>query len=116
MSSAITTRALRKIYPLPPQRRKRGGAHPLPASVPGAGVMQAQAANVAADGIVAVEALDLDIPEGEFFGVLGPNGAGKTTTIGILTTRVRLTAGQAIVAGPAGVGEPGRGRRAIGVV
>src|SRR5258708_5636283 len=116
MSSAITTRALRKIYPLPPQRRKRGGAHPPPASVPGGGVMQAQAAKVAAGGIVAVEALDLDIPEGEFFGVLGPNGAGKTTTIGILTTRVRLTAGQAIVAGADVVREPARVRQRIGVV
>ncbi len=116
MSSAIVTRALRKVYPLPPQRKKRGGAHPPPVSIPGAGVMQAQAANVAADGIVAVEALDLDIPEGEFFGVLGPNGAGKTTTIGILTTRVRLTAGQAIVAGADVVREPARVRQRIGVV
>ena len=116
MSSAITTRALRKIYPLPAQRRKRGGTHPPPASIPGAGVMQAQGANVAADGIVAIEALDLDIPEGEFFGVLGPNGAGKTTTIGILTTRVRLTAGQAIVAGADVVREPARVRQRIGVV
>src|SRR5260221_11019875 len=99
MSSAIVTRALRKVYPLPAQHRRRGGAHPPPVSIPGAGVMQAQAANVAADGIVAVEALDLDIPEGEFFGVLGANGAGKRTTIGILTTRVRLTARQPTVAG-----------------
>ena len=53
---------------------------------------------------------------GEFFGVLGPNGAGKTTTIGILTTRVRLTAGQAIVAGADVVREPARVRQRIGVV
>ena len=31
----------------------------------------------------------------EFFGLLGPNGAGKSTTLGILTTRVRPTKGQA---------------------
>jgi ABC-2 type transport system ATP-binding protein len=116
MSSAIITRALRKIYPLPAQRRKRGGPRPPPASITGAGVMQAQAANIAGGGIVAVEALDLDIPEGEFFGVLGPNGAGKTTTIGILTTRVRLTAGQAIVAGADVVREPASVRQRIGVV
>jgi ABC-2 type transport system ATP-binding protein len=29
----------------------------------------------------AVDGIDLDIEEGEFFGVLGPNGAGKTTTL-----------------------------------
>ena len=39
------------------------------------------------------------IHDGEFFGLLGPNGAGKTTTIGILTTRVRATAGRGLVAG-----------------
>jgi len=32
---------------------------------------------------------------GEIFGLLGPNGAGKSTTVGILTTRVRPTGGQA---------------------
>src|SRR5260221_881281 len=115
MSSAIITKALRKVYPLPPQRKKPGGPQP-PAFMPGAAAMQAQPANVAAGGIVAVDSLDLDIAEGEFFGVLGPNGAGKTTTIGILTTRVRLTAGQAIVAGADVVGEPARVRQRIGVV
>jgi ABC-2 type transport system ATP-binding protein len=98
MSSAIVTRALRKVYPPPSQRRKRGGP---PAS---------------AAGVVAVDALDLDIPEGEFFGVLGPNGAGKTTTIGILTTRVRLTAGEALVSGANVVSEPTAVRQRIGVV
>ena len=38
-------------------------------------------------------------PTAKFFGVLGPNGAGKTTPIGILTTRVRITSGEALVAG-----------------
>ncbi len=33
---------------------------------------------------VAVEALDLEIAEGEVYGYLGPNGAGKTTTIRLL--------------------------------
>src|SRR5207302_1881019 len=49
--------------------------------------------------VVAVDALDLIVDDGELFGMLGPNGAGKTTTIGILTTRVRVTAGEALVAG-----------------
>ena len=30
---------------------------------------------------VAVDGIDLDVNEGEIFGVLGPNGSGKTTTI-----------------------------------
>src|SRR5438045_7011417 len=48
--------------------------------------------------IVALDSLDLDIRQGEFFGLLGPNGAGKTTTIGILTTRVLPTSGTARIA------------------
>jgi ABC-2 type transport system ATP-binding protein len=45
--------------------------------------------------IVALNSLSLDIAPGEVFGLLGPNGAGKSTTVGILTTRVRPTGGQA---------------------
>ena len=36
------------------------------------------------DKIVAVKNLDLEINEGEMFGLVGPDGAGKTTTIRIL--------------------------------
>ena len=45
--------------------------------------------------IVALERLSLDIHGGEVFGLLGPNGAGKSTTVGILTTRVEPSGGQA---------------------
>src|SRR6478609_8527797 len=45
----------------------------------------------------AVDGLDLTVQRGEFFGLLGPNGAGKSTTIGMLTTRVLPTSGQAFV-------------------
>jgi ABC-2 type transport system ATP-binding protein len=48
---------------------------------------------------LAVDRLDLEVWQGEFFGLLGPNGAGKTTTIGMLTTRVVPTSGEALVAG-----------------
>jgi ABC-2 type transport system ATP-binding protein len=66
--------------------------------------------------IVALDSLDLEVPEGELFGLLGPNGAGKTTTIGILTTRVRATAGQAFVAGADVVNDEVAVRQRIGVV
>ena len=56
--------------------------------------------------VAALDALDLTVAEGEFFGMLGPNGAGKTTTIGILTTRVRATAGDALVGGASVSREP----------
>ncbi len=42
---------------------------------------------------VAVDSLDLSVPEGGVFGFLGPNGSGKTTTIRCLLGLVRPTAG-----------------------
>lgn len=47
----------------------------------------------------AMDGLTFGVPAGSIFGLLGPNGAGKTTTVGILTTRVRPTDGQALVGG-----------------
>ena len=47
----------------------------------------------------AVDGISFTVERGEVFGLLGPNGAGKTTTIGILTTRVLPTSGDASVAG-----------------
>src|SRR5437016_5111762 len=113
MSNAIETRALRKVFPLP--SRKRGGSAPL-LLMPSAPPPAMPPSAVTKDGIVAIDALDLAIPDGEFFGMLGPNGAGKTTTIGILTTRVRPTAGEAVVAGQNVVTAPAAVRRRIGVV
>jgi ABC-2 type transport system ATP-binding protein len=70
-----------------------------------------------ADGrVVALQGIDLDVREGEFFGLIGPNGAGKTTTIGILTTRVLPTSGTATVAGADVVSASVRVRQRIGVV
>lgn len=36
------------------------------------------------DGIIAVDGVDLSVPEGSIYGILGPNGAGKTTTLRML--------------------------------
>jgi daunorubicin resistance ABC transporter ATP-binding subunit len=64
----------------------------------------------------AVRGIDLDVPHGEFFGLLGPNGAGKSTTIGMLTTLVAPTGGQAWVAGHDVTRDPVAVKRRIGVV
>jgi ABC-2 type transport system ATP-binding protein len=47
----------------------------------------------------ALKALDLEIKQGEVFGLLGPNGSGKTTTIKLLLGLLFPTEGQALVLG-----------------
>ena len=64
----------------------------------------------------AVDALDLDIPAGQFFGLLGPNGSGKTTTLHMLATLIRPSAGTAEVAGLDVRAQPLAVRRALGLV
>ncbi|HWC10223.1 MAG TPA: ABC transporter ATP-binding protein [Acidimicrobiales bacterium] len=66
--------------------------------------------------IVAVDHLDLTVRKGEIFGLLGPNGAGKTTTVGMLTTRVLPTAGQALVNGVDVMADAPAAKQFIGVV
>jgi ABC-2 type transport system ATP-binding protein len=64
----------------------------------------------------AVDGVSFTVAPGEVFGLLGPNGAGKTTTIGMLTTRVRLTAGVARLGGVDVVRDPVRARQQLAVV
>jgi ABC-2 type transport system ATP-binding protein len=51
------------------------------------------------DGFLALDAVDLTVGAGEFFGLLGPNGAGKTTLISAVCNLIRVTAGEALVFG-----------------
>jgi ABC-2 type transport system ATP-binding protein len=64
----------------------------------------------------AVDGLNLAVGMGEVFGLLGPNGAGKTTTIGVLTTRVIPSSGQALVGGIDVAAHPTLAKQMIGVV
>ena len=112
MAVAIETWALRKVYIAPKLKRRRGPS----ASVPGPPGPPSVPRAAPGTQIIALDALDLSVSAGEFFGLLGPNGAGKTTTIGILTTRVLPTGGRALIAGEDVVSQAVGVRRRIGVV
>ena len=87
MQAGIRTRDLRKVYTSPP---------PLASGVGfGIGSARGKKNKQPKPEIVALDGLSLEVSPGEIFGLLGPNGAGKSTTVGILTTRVRPTNGQA---------------------
>ncbi|WP_062994927.1 ATP-binding cassette domain-containing protein [Nocardia mikamii] len=64
--------------------------------------------------LVALDGLDLAVPEGTVTALLGPNGAGKTTTVRVLTTLLTPDAGRATVAGIDVLREPQRLRAHIG--
>src|SRR5438093_9629276 len=63
---------------------------------------------------LALDHLNLQIPEGAIFGFIGPNGAGKTTTMRILTTLLVPTSGVAWVGGHSVLTDPRSVRRLVG--
>ena len=46
------------------------------------------------NGVKALQDINFNVKQGDFFALLGPNGAGKTTAIGIITSLVNKTSGQ----------------------
>lgn len=66
--------------------------------------------------VVALAGLDIDVDEGELYGLLGPNGSGKTTTIEILTGQRTPTEGRAEVLGIDPVTDPIEVRRSVGIL
>src|SRR5437588_1290964 len=108
MVAGIRTRDLRKVYnSAPPVAAGTGG---FSFGAPKAKGKQPK------PQIRALEGISLDILPGEIFCLLGPNGAGKSTTVGVLTTRVRPTGGQAFIGEHDGWQNQVAVKRLIGVV
>lgn len=68
---AVTISNLTKLYPVPMRRQK----------------------------VIAVKDLNLEVPEGQVYGLLGPNGSGKSTTLKILLGLVTPTHGSSKIFG-----------------
>jgi ABC-2 type transport system ATP-binding protein len=69
-----------------------------------------------ANGVEALKGISLTVAQGDFFALLGPNGAGKSTLIGILSSLVNPTAGDARVFGISVNRDRGGVMRQIGLV
>lgn len=63
---------------------------------------------------VAVNHISFDCKPGRIFSLLGPNGAGKTTTLRMISTILKPTGGELIVAGHNVIDEPQKVRSKIG--
>ncbi len=68
---AVSISDLTKLYPVPLRRQK----------------------------VIAVKSLNLEVAEGEVYGLLGPNGSGKSTTLKILLGLVTATQGKTEIFG-----------------
>src|ERR1700689_2549058 len=108
MLAGIRTRDLRKVYTSPPPLASGGGF--------GFNAARGKKNKQPKAEIIALDGLSLEVSPGEIFGLHGPNGAGKSTTVGILTTRVRPTSGQAWIGDHDVWGEQVVVKRLIGVV
>ena len=58
-----------------------------------AGVVFDEVTKVYADGIKAVDSLDLDIADGEFMVLVGPSGCGKTTALRMVAGLEEISGG-----------------------
>jgi ABC-2 type transport system ATP-binding protein len=107
MAVGVRMQDLRKVYSSAPPQGAAGG---FVVRADAKGAKQAKA------NIAALDGLSLEVEPGEIFGLLGPNGAGKSTTVGVLTTRVRPTSGQAWIGEYDVWKEQARVKHLIGVV
>lgn len=58
------------------------------------------------EGIPAVNSVDLEVSDGEFFSIVGPSGCGKTTLLRIIAGLERPTSGQVLADGKEITGDP----------
>ncbi|HEY8327209.1 MAG TPA: ABC transporter ATP-binding protein [Rhodanobacter sp.] len=68
------------------------------------------------NGVEALKGISLTVQPGDFFALLGPNGAGKSTLIGILSSLVNSTSGDAQVFGVSVNKDRSAAMRLIGLV
>ena len=81
----------------------------------GGPILVARGATMRFGGLVAVNAVDLDVHAGEIFGLIGPNGAGKTTLFRLLSGVYAPSAGTITLRGQAIGGRSAHAVNAMGI-
>jgi len=81
----------------------------------GAPILVGRAVTRRFGGLVAVNAVDLDVNEGEIFGLIGPNGAGKTTLFRLLSGVYRPSSGTIQLRGQEIAGRSAHAVNAMGI-
>jgi branched-chain amino acid transport system ATP-binding protein len=66
-------------------------------------------------GIVALDGVSLDVPEGQIVGLIGPNGAGKTTAFNVVTRLYTPSEGEVLFAGESLLKTPVHGIVRLGI-
>jgi branched-chain amino acid transport system permease protein len=82
-------------------RERRAAAEPAAGRRP---VLEARGVTRSFGGLVAVNQVDLVIPDGGIVGLIGPNGAGKTTFFNVVTGLLRPDQGEILLEGRSLVG------------
>ena len=77
----------------------KAAGQPEDESATGKGYLSLQGLTKAYNDFVAVDAVDLDVRQGEFVSLLGPSGCGKTTTLRMIAGLVEATGGTIMVGG-----------------
>ncbi|WOQ68598.1 ATP-binding cassette domain-containing protein [Microbacterium limosum] len=67
-------------------------------------------------GHTVLDAIDLTVPAGSFFGLVGPNGAGKTTSLSIMAGLLRADEGTVEIAGVDAAADPRAAKAKLGVL
>lgn len=78
-------------------------------------IVETEALTKAFQGMVALDAFDFSVGQGEIVGLIGPNGSGKSTVVNLLTGVLAPTAGRIRVDGRDVTGAPAHEIARLGV-
>jgi putative spermidine/putrescine transport system ATP-binding protein len=84
---------------LPIETEHRVSSNPLADVAPASVAVRLEGVEKRFGDVVAVDGVDLDVRDGEFFSMLGPSGSGKTTTLRMIAGFELPTAGRILLHG-----------------